>query len=142
MLIRVNWFKNCSTGPLGRATCTVNLISAKSRKELNALKLMSSQNFWPFWVKIIVILLICSALTAIIFFSAWNESQDISANSQLLNQMPNALLFQSIYCLQKTFFASIANLLRKWSLACAQVYNLSKKKLYFDPVFHNDLCRV
>jgi hypothetical protein len=46
-----------------------------------------NDNFWPFWVKIIVILWIWSALTTVIFFSTWDKSRDLLANSQLLEQM-------------------------------------------------------
>ena len=44
-------------------------------------------NFWPFWVKIIVISWISSASNSVIFFSAWDKSRDSSANNQKLEQM-------------------------------------------------------
>ena len=41
----------------------------------------------PFWVKIVIIFKICSALETVVFFSAWDKSRDSSANSQKLEQM-------------------------------------------------------
>ena len=46
-----------------------------------------NDNFWPFWVKIVVILWICSALTAVVIFLAWDNSRDLSAYSSKLEQM-------------------------------------------------------
>ena len=37
-------------------------------------------NFWPFWMKIIVILWISSGMTTVTFFSAWDKSRDLTAN--------------------------------------------------------------
>ena len=46
-----------------------------------------SENIWPFWVRIIVILWICSAMKTVIFFSSWDKSHDSSANSSKFEQM-------------------------------------------------------
>ena len=43
-------------------------------------------NLGPFWVKI-VILWICSALQAVLSFSAWEKSRDSTPNSQKLEDM-------------------------------------------------------
>ena len=40
-----------------------------------------------FWVKIVVILWICSALQAVLSFSAWEKSRDSTPNSQKLEDM-------------------------------------------------------
>ena len=40
-----------------------------------------------FWVKIVVILWICSALQAVLSFSAWEKSRDSTPNSQKLEHM-------------------------------------------------------
>ena len=40
-----------------------------------------------FWVKIVVIFKISSALATVTLFSAWDKSRDLSANSQQLEQM-------------------------------------------------------
>ena len=40
-----------------------------------------------FWMNTIVILWICSGLTKVTFFSAWDKSRDPRANNQLLEQM-------------------------------------------------------
>ena len=44
-------------------------------------------NLGPFWVKIVVILWICSALQAVLSFSAWEKSRDSTRNSQKLEDM-------------------------------------------------------
>ena len=46
-----------------------------------------NDNLGPFWVKIIVILWICSALQAVLSFSAWEKSRDSTPNSQKLEDM-------------------------------------------------------
>ena len=40
-----------------------------------------------FWVKIVVILWICSALQAVLSFLAWEKSRDSTPNSQKLEDM-------------------------------------------------------
>ena len=44
-------------------------------------------NLGPFWVKIVVILWIFSALQAVLSFSAWEKSRDSTRNSQKLEDM-------------------------------------------------------
>ena len=46
-----------------------------------------NDNLGPFWVKIAVILWICSSLQAIISISAWEKSRDLTPNSQKLEDM-------------------------------------------------------
>ena len=46
-----------------------------------------NDNLGPFWVKIVVILWICSALQAVSSFSAWGKSCDSTANSRELEDM-------------------------------------------------------
>ena len=41
-----------------------------------------NDNQGPFWVKIVVILWICSALQAVLSLSAWEKSRDSTRNSQ------------------------------------------------------------
>ena len=40
-----------------------------------------------FWVKIVVVLWICSALQAVVSFSAWEKSRDSTPNSKKLEHM-------------------------------------------------------
>jgi hypothetical protein len=46
-----------------------------------------NDNLGQFWVKMIVILWIYSALQAVISFSAWEKSRDSTPNSQKLEDM-------------------------------------------------------
>ena len=46
-----------------------------------------NDNFWPICVKIIVILWICTGLITVTFFWTWDKSRDLSANSQLIEQV-------------------------------------------------------
>ena len=41
-----------------------------------------NDKFWPFWVEMIIIFWICSCLTTVTFFSAWDKSCDPTANTQ------------------------------------------------------------
>ena len=45
-----------------------------------------------FWVKIVVIFRMCSALTTVIFFSAWDKSHDSSAYRSKLEQIERHLM--------------------------------------------------
>ena len=46
-----------------------------------------NDNLGPFWVKLVVILWICSALLADLSFLAWEKSRDSTPNSQKLEYM-------------------------------------------------------
>ena len=46
-----------------------------------------NDNLGPFWVKIVVILWICSALQAVLSFSAWEKSHDSTRKNQKLEDM-------------------------------------------------------
>ena len=46
-----------------------------------------NENLEPLWVKIVVILWICSSLQEVLFFSAWKKSQDSTLNSQKIDHM-------------------------------------------------------
>ena len=46
-----------------------------------------NDNLGPFWVKIVVILWICSDLQAVLSFSAWEKSRDSARNRQKLEDM-------------------------------------------------------
>ena len=50
-------------------------------------------NLGPFWVKIVVILWIRSALQAVLSFSAWEKSSDSTPNSPKLEDMYSTYMF-------------------------------------------------
>ena len=50
-----------------------------------------NDNLGPFWVKLVVILWICSALLADLSFLAWEKSRDSTPNSQRLEYMRSLL---------------------------------------------------
>ena len=55
---------------------------AKSKFTKWQLFSLKNDNLGPFWVKIVVILWICSPLQAVSFSSAWEKSRDSTPNSQ------------------------------------------------------------
>ena len=57
-----------------------NLLPNLSKLKKNTTIFTQKDNFWPFWVKISVILWISSSLTIVTFFSAWDKSCDLTAN--------------------------------------------------------------
>ena len=60
-------------------------LSKFTKWQLFSLKL--NGNLGPFWLKIVVILWICSALKAVLSFSAWEKLRDSTPNSQKLENM-------------------------------------------------------
>ena len=75
----------------------VNFWLTQSERELNSCKadkihnlttiFTQNDNLGPFWVKIVVILWICTALQAMLSFSASEKLRDSTPNSQKLKHM-------------------------------------------------------
>ena len=64
-------------------------ITAVKDEQIHKMTIIFLQNGQKlsFWVNVVVILWICSSLTTVIFFSAWDKSRDSSANSSELEQV-------------------------------------------------------
>ena len=63
--------------------------TASKAEQIHKMTIIFTQNdnLGPFWVKIVVILWICSALQAVLSLSAWEKSRDSTPNSKKVEDM-------------------------------------------------------
>ena len=78
------WLLDVGSRDLSQAEKEITAWKAEKKSQNDNNNFTQNDNLGPFWVKIIVILWICSALQAIISFSAWDKSRDPTVNSQKL----------------------------------------------------------